>query len=164
MEALFGAAGISQPAAAVLAVVVAAALVAVAYQAFLLRRLSARYDALMRDVGGKSLEEMVLGRLEQVQKVQNDMALLNNRYWQMGEQLAKCVQKVSVVRFSAFDGTGSDLSFAIAFLDGKNDGVVFSSIYGRNEGRCYAKPVNQGQSTYALSDEEKRAIELCKKN
>ncbi|MDR2006019.1 MAG: DUF4446 family protein [Acidaminococcales bacterium] len=156
-------ASISDLTAAALLLAAVAALAA-GYLFFLFRRLSARYDALMRNASGKSLEEMVVGRLEQVQKVENDMSLINNRCWQLSEQVAKCIQRIGVVRFNAFDGTGSDLSFAIAFLDEKNDGVVFSSIYGRNEGRCYAKPIKHGQSTYALSDEEKKAIELCKKN
>ena len=162
MEGLFGTVSIATLAAAIVGLAVAAA-IAAGYLILSFRRLSARYDALMRGAGGRSMEEMVLERLAEVQAVKNEMALLSNRYWQVSEQVAKCVQGIGVVRFSAFDGTGSDLSFAIAFLDSKNDGVVFSSIYGRNEGRCYAKPVNGGQSTYALSDEEKKAIELGKK-
>jgi hypothetical protein len=63
MEGLFGTVSISTLAAAVLVVAVAAA-AAVGYLGFRLRRLNARYDALMRDARGKSLEEMVLERLD----------------------------------------------------------------------------------------------------
>lgn len=34
-----------------------------------------------------------------------------------------------------------------------------SSLYGRNESRIYAKPVQKGVSTYHLTDEERTAIE-----
>lgn len=68
------------------------------------------------------------------------------------------VQHVGIVRFQAFPETGSDLSFAIALLDGDANGVVISSLYGRTESRIYAKPIRGGTSTYPLSDEERQAI------
>ena len=70
----------------------------------------------------------------------------------------KSVQKVGVVRFNAFDGVGSDLSYAIALLDAQNDGVILTSIFGRDESRCYAKPVIGGTSSYSLAEEEKSAL------
>ena len=66
---------------------------------------------------------------------------------------------VGVVRFNAFQNTGGDLSFAVALLTGKQDGVVFSSIYGREESRFYVKPISAGSSAYQLSAEEWEAIQ-----
>ena len=73
-------------------------------------------------------------------------------------QLEKCVQRVGMVRFSAFSDTGSDLSFAAAFLNEQGDGVVLTSLFGRDQSRTYAKPIQGAQSTYVLTDEEKKAI------
>ena len=70
----------------------------------------------------------------------------------------KAVQKVGVVRFSPFEEIGSDLSFAIALLDHHHNGVVLSSIFGRDESRCYAKPIKNGESNYVLTEEEKQAL------
>jgi hypothetical protein len=123
---------------------------------FTLLKVRQRYDALLTDMGGRKIGEMVIARLK-------DIAELDAHYKKLAEQLEHCVQKVGVVRFNAFDDTGSDLSFAIALLDEKDNGVVFSSIYGRSEARCYAKPVSDSKSTYVLSDEEKRAIDISKK-
>ena len=72
--------------------------------------------------------------------------------------MAKCIQKVGIVRYSAFKDTGSDLSFAVAMLDENNDGVVFNGIYSREMSNIYAKPVKNGVSEYTLSEEEKEAI------
>ena len=69
------------------------------------------------------------------------------------------VQQVGIVRFNAFDNTGSDLSFAVAMLNAANTGFVLSGIYGREESRVYAKPLIKGESTYTLTKEEKQAIE-----
>ena len=76
-------------------------------------------------------------------------------------QLQTCIQRVGMVRFNAFDDTGSDLSFSLALLDERGNGLVVSSLYGRNESRIYAKPVLNRQSTYALSAEEQKAIRIA---
>ena len=44
-------------------------------------------------------------------------------------------------------------------LDALGDGIVMSSIFGREEARVYCKPVQKGSSNYPLSDEEKEAID-----
>ena len=70
-----------------------------------------------------------------------------------------CIQKIGIVRYNAFKDTGSDLSFALALLDSKDNGVVLNGIYSREMSNIYAKPVEKGVSKYVLSDEEKQAIE-----
>lgn len=81
-----------------------------------------------------------------------------NRCDGLREHLHKCVQQVHTVRFNAFDNTGSDLSYSVALLDEDNNGVVISSIYGRDESRTYAKPIVNKESTYKLSKEEIQAL------
>ncbi len=68
------------------------------------------------------------------------------------------IRNVGVVRFDAFEDMGGRLSFSAALLDGHGDGVVITSINGRQDTRCYAKPVQQGRSIHNLSDEEREAI------
>ena len=74
-------------------------------------------------------------------------------------RLKNCVQNLRVLRYNAFDNTGSDLSYSIALTDEENNGVVISSIYGREENRCYAKPVTAGKSHYVLSKEEEEVLQ-----
>ena len=69
------------------------------------------------------------------------------------------IRNVGVVRFDAFEDMGGRLSFAAALLDGRGDGVVITSINGRQESRSYAKPVAKGASVHNLSDEEQQAIQ-----
>lgn len=70
----------------------------------------------------------------------------------------EAVRHVGVVRFDAFEDMGGRLSFSAALLDGRGDGVVITSINGRQDTRCYAKPVRGGQSAHHLTDEEREAI------
>lgn len=75
------------------------------------------------------------------------------------QNLPFLVRHVGLVRFSPFHDTGGDQSFSVAILDGRGDGVVVSALHSRTESKLYAKPVNAGQSRYALTEEEKQAID-----
>ena len=77
----------------------------------------------------------------------------------LDNDLSKCIQKVGVVRYSAFKDTGSDLSFALAMLNDNNDGVILNGIYSREMSNIYAKQVKNGTSINKLSEEEKQALE-----
>jgi hypothetical protein len=71
------------------------------------------------------------------------------------------LQHIGLVRFNPFDDTGSDQSFVIALLDDRRDGIVLSSLHGRGQTRVFAKPVEGGESTHQLSDEEAQAIRIA---
>jgi hypothetical protein len=92
---------------------------------------------------------------ETLEKIEGTISLLAQQLDSLGQQ---ALTRVGVVRFNAFHDVGSDLSFALALLNQRGDGVVISSLYGREECRSYAKPVQGGVSSYNLSQEEKEAI------
>ncbi|MEK7162541.1 MAG: DUF4446 family protein, partial [Patescibacteria group bacterium] len=54
---------------------------------------------------------------------------------------------------------GGDQSFSIALMDEKKNGIVVSSLYGRENSRIYAKPLENASSKYQLAKEELQAIE-----
>jgi len=68
------------------------------------------------------------------------------------------VQKIGIVRYNPFIESGGDQSFSIALLNSNDDGLVITSLYGREGNRVYAKPIKNGQSEYLLSEEERKAI------
>jgi hypothetical protein len=72
------------------------------------------------------------------------------------------IQKVGVVRFNPFDDVGGNQSFSIALLDGKDDGIVITSLYLKEGNRVFAKPIRGGKSQFNLSKEEIEAINLAK--
>ena len=117
-------------------------------------RLENKYRRLMRGSSGKNIEELVTSRLEMIDEANKncEKALEQNKV--LEEKMKECVQKVAIMRYKAFENVGSDLSFSIAILDGHNDGVLLTGIYGREESTTYAKPVDKGISRYDLSEEE----------
>lgn len=72
--------------------------------------------------------------------------------------LSSCISNVGVVRFDAFDDVGGEQSFAIVMLDSAKNGVAFSSLYGRQDSRVYAKAIYGGQGERPLSAEEQQAL------
>ena len=68
------------------------------------------------------------------------------------------VRRVGLVRYDAFEDVGGRLSFSCALLDDNGNGVVVTSINGRQDTRVYAKPILGGKSGYNLSVEEDEAI------
>lgn len=65
---------------------------------------------------------------------------------------------LAVKRYKAFSDQGSDLSFSVALLDEGQNGIVLTGIHNREETYLYAKPVENGHSSYSLSPEEKEVI------
>lgn len=123
-----------------------------------LNRLEKRYRKLMRGVNNKNLEDMVISYLDKIDGVKVENENIKQKFSEISGQLKTCVQKTSMVRYRAFDDVGSDLSFSISLLDGNDNGVILTSIYGRNESTTYAKPIDKGISRYDLSEEEKKVL------
>jgi hypothetical protein len=74
------------------------------------------------------------------------------------KRLQRSIQSVETIRFNAFDGVGANQSFATALINEHGDGVVFSSLYGRERTSIFSKPVKGAKSEYELSEEEEQAI------
>lgn len=124
-----------------------------------LNKLKSRYRKLMRGVNNKNLEDMVISYLDKVDEYKEENKDMKQIYEKINGELKTCIQKTSMVRYKAFENVGSDLSFSIAMLDGNNNGVMLTSIYGRNESTTYAKPIDKGISRYELSQEENKVLE-----
>ncbi len=123
-----------------------------------INRLEKRYKKMMKGSYGKTIEELLVdytGKIEASMKIVDDLELAYNS---LDNRVKNSLQKCGVIRFRAFDDVGSDLSYSIALLNEKNDGVILTGIYGRNECATFAKPIENGISKYDLSDEEKQAI------
>ena len=71
------------------------------------------------------------------------------------------LQHVGFMRFNAFADVGSELSYALAAIDGRGNGFLISSIYSREEVRSYAKAVRDFAADKDMSVEERRALDIA---
>ncbi len=132
--------------------------ISVGWLFFTLKKFRSRYEGVNRAVESGNLAEIIQRQGDDLRKLQDELAKLNVKQIETRKNLSGAIQKVGLVRFDAFDDIGGKLSFAAALLNQQGDGVVISSISGRQENRIYAKPVKAGGSIYNLSIEEKEAI------
>lgn len=124
-----------------------------------LGKIRKNYNKFIKKLGnGTNIEEVLKDYIEKVEDVEKKGQELNAFCKKLDQDLTKCIQKVGIVRYSAFKDTGSDLSFALALLDENNDGIVLNGIYSREMSNIYAKPIKNGESTYTISEEEREAI------
>ncbi len=77
------------------------------------------------------------------------------------EENRQNINKIGVIRFNPFEGFGGNQSFSLAMLDADNRGAVITSLFSRDGNRVYAKPIENGVSSYPLSKEEKEAISIA---
>ncbi len=121
-------------------------------------KLRRSFKIFMQGEDGKSIENKVQSYMQETEKHRIVIEDLDKRLRELTLKNDENIQKVGMTRFSAFSGVGGDLSFALALMDNKGKGVVLSSICGRDDNRFYAKPIEDGNSTYRLSLEEEMAI------
>jgi hypothetical protein len=133
-------------------------------QAVLLSRLDKKYRRLLGRAPEGNLEEILLSLHGEMAGIKAGQSRADANQMALFEKAKTSLRGMSLVRYNAFQNTGSDLSFSLAFLDENRDGVVLSTIYGREESRTYAKPVQGGSSTYHLSAEEEKALRQAEEN
>lgn len=123
-------------------------------QGIQISRLKKRMKRFFTGSDGRNIEEQ-LGKLfdhiEDCRNKQDDQQFTLNR---LSQRLSQSAGNLAVIRYNAFGDVGSDLSFSLALIDEHQNGVVLTSIYGREESRTYAKPIEGGKSMYNLSEEE----------
>jgi len=77
-------------------------------------------------------------------------------------QLDTALQGIGFLKYDAFEDIRGTQSYSLCVLDAKQNGVILTSIAGRNDYRGYAKPVATGNCDLALSDEEKQVLARAK--
>ncbi|SDO52679.1 Protein of unknown function [Paenibacillus sp. yr247] len=123
-----------------------------------LSSLRKQYTQMMNGSKAENMEELII----EMQKVLNEQKAESIATSAKVETIRKAMMrlksKVAIHRYNAFNEGGSDLSFTVAILDEYQDGVLLTGIHSREQMYMYAKPIQNAQSSYTLSPEEKEAI------
>lgn len=107
----------------------------------------------------RDLEAILTEQLNEVKVLDQEIQELFEVSNRLRDLSLKSIHKVSVERFNPFKEVGGNQSFCVALLDGKNTGVIISSLHTREGTRAYAKPVYEGQPKgFPFTEEEKETI------
>lgn len=124
------------------------------------RRISRALGGVRR--GDTTLEQQLARVLADAESRQDRERELRQELERLAFLQRHALSRTGLVRYNPFEDTGADLSFSLAVLTDELNGLVLTSLWGRDEVRVYAKPIQEGTSRYALSQEEKQAIDLAK--
>jgi hypothetical protein len=95
-------------------------------------------------------------------RAEADRKKTDERLSELERALRREVFRLGFVRYNSFSDVGSDLSFALAFVNAEGDGVVVTSIYSREETRTFGKAVKKFITQQDGSKEELGAIALAR--
>jgi hypothetical protein len=145
-----------------LSVILAFTLIGLVIQNRRVTDLERRLVRLTRGADDGNLQDVLEQHLDSVARVVDDVDALAARAAALDARSMRAFQRIGFVRFNPFEDTGGNQSFALALLDGHEDGLVISSLHTRAATRMYAKTVSGGRSDGALSAEESQALELAR--
>lgn len=130
-----------------------------------LSKLRNGYSEFMSRLGnGNNVEEILKEYIKNVDEIKTDNKEIKKYCDKINQKAELCICKTGLVRYNAYKDTGSNLSFALALLNEKDDGIVLNGIYARDSSNIFCKTVKNGKSEYAISDEEAEAIEKAVNN
>ena len=131
------------------------------YLHYYLSKIKKRTRSFFASSEGKDLEGIIYKQIKKTNEVDGEIKKIIEDNKRIKNNLARCVQKVGVVRFNPFGDVGGNQSFVIALLDNSLSGVIIQSLYSREGVRVYSKQIKNGKSEYALGEEEKEAIRIA---
>lgn len=122
-------------------------------------RLKSSYNTFMKGKDGKTLEESMKERVEEIESILKVTKQNRMEIKEINKKLDRNYQKVGIVKYDAFNEMGGKLSFALAMLDGNNSGWVINTMHSREGCYTYVKEILKGESYVELAEEEAEALD-----
>lgn len=97
-----------------------------------------------------------------VASLRSALSLLGGKVAELDGFSGTDISRYGFVRYDAFADSESGLSYALALLNRKGDGIVLTSIYSRADTRTFGKAVSGFTPTVNASAEELEAIERAR--
>lgn len=98
--------------------------------------------------------DKVNGLMDQVDNV-------SNRFEIYEKQNAASLRRTGIVHFNAFHNISGNMSFALAIVNDKGDGMILTSLFGHEGSNIYLREVKDGKPSIAVSEEEQQALSIA---
>ena len=125
-------------------------------------KLKKKYNVFMKGKDAKSLEDTLIKRLNQVDKLVEANAANEQNIKKIFNNMKSTFQKFGLVKYNAFHEMGGKLSFSLALLNETDDGFVMNAVHCREGCYIYIKEIVGGYSIIVLADEELEALYMAK--
>lgn len=122
-------------------------------------RLKNSYASFMRGKDGKNLEESILEKFDELDAITRISRQNRQDIKEIFRLMQGHYQKLGIVKYDAFHEMGGSLSFALAMLDGEDNGWIINAMHSREGCYTYVKEIVKGESYIELAEEEANALE-----
>ena len=120
-----------------------------------------KYDMLLRGRSDLNMGELIQAHSQDIFEIDKKVNELAYEVEIAKKGFALPIQKIGFVKYDAFHDLKNKVSYSIALLDGYNDGLLLTTIYGRESCITYAKEVKSGIVNQELSKEEVEALRMA---
>ena len=125
------------------------------------RKLRKAYEIFMLGNDGKSLEDTLIDRLNQVDSLVEANAANERNIDTLFRKAKQNFRKFGLVKYDALQEMGGKLSFTLCMLDEKNDGFILNVVHSREGCYSYVKEIIDTNSIVALAEEEEEALSMA---
>lgn len=126
---------------------------------FLISKNGKTLRALMpQDKKGVGLDQKVLEIVERLDKLGARERVVLKALKDLADDQQKAVSKVAMSRYNPYKDVGGDQSFSIILLNGRDSGLVVTSLHTRSGTRIYSKQITSGKTEVELSSEERMLL------
>lgn len=109
---------------------------------------------LTRGKNGASLEDTIKACIDSSLAIEKRNELITSHASLLDKKMSHALRNAQTLRYKAFDTNGSNQSFSIALVNEKGNGVIISSLHSHERMSTFAKPIENYESTYELTEEE----------
>ncbi|HQM95374.1 MAG: DUF4446 family protein [Clostridia bacterium] len=115
----------------------------------------------------KTYEDMLyqMNRIHKnTQENERKIRYLSSHCDKLDDITAASFKNIGLVRYKYSDDAGGNLSFSLALMDDKQNGIVFTNISLIDSNSLYVRRITNGVSDVLLMEEEKEAIKKANEN
>ena len=121
-----------------------------------------KYEKLAIKLGnGENISDVLNDYITKVNDIKKKDDQIIDYCNKINEEINKNIKKVGLVKYNLYNTTRHNLSFALALLDNRNNGIIINSIYGVDYSNVYSKLITDGKSKEKLSAEEEEALNIA---
>lgn len=124
----------------------------------MIAKLTKRVDDLTSGGDGKSLEAELNQIIEDNRRLLDDSDRNSEDIRKIFERLKAVYQKMSIVKYDAYEQLGGEMSAVVVLLDENDNGVLLNNVYSPEGGYVYTREIEKGKCRHELGAEEEQAL------
>jgi len=105
-----------------------------------------------------NIDEVLVETLTKLKETKEELEELQKKHAALREQVRSCLQHIKLKRYDAFEAMGGEMSYSMLITDENKNGLILTSIYGREDSRSFAKEIVNGKAKTVLAEEEEALL------